>query len=265
MAQRPPLPGHNPKQGPKQARAALMRELLVPSLLALAGLLVLLGLGTWQMQRLAFKQDLSHRIKARLDAPPVPLQTALALYRRNPEEAEYLRLKLKGRFLNSGEIHLYGLRAKKPGWLIITPFRTEEGPLVFVNRGFVPRHLKEREKRKDGLVEGLTEVTGLLRAPTAGKGAFAPANRPRQNRWFSVDLPAMAAQVPGLAPDKADLVPFIVDAEAQPGQKSWPRGGATRIKFENRHLEYALTWYGLAAALLGVYIFFVISRTRRAH
>lgn len=234
-----------------------MRALLVPSLFALAGIAVLLWLGVWQMQRLAWKQGLTEQIRARLVAPPIDLASAHALFSRDPDAAEYTRVALKGHFLNAKEIHLYGLREKRAGWLILTPFSSEDGTTVLVNRGFVPRELKQPSSRKAGLIEGSTEVRGLLRRPQQQPN-FAPANKPGQNRWFWQDLPAMTAKA------ELSLAPFIIDAEASPARQSWPKGGATRVKFENRHLEYALTWFGLAATLAVVYAFFAWTRIRQS-
>ncbi len=180
-----------PAEQPGKTRSLALRTLLLPSLLALAGLVVLLALGTWQMQRLAYKEALSAQIKARLTAPAISLAEAARLFAQDPEAAEYTRVKLRGRFDNAREIHLYGLRDKQAGWLILTPFLSDDGNRVLVNRGFVPRHLKDQATRRDGLISGPTEVYGLLRRPAAQKTAFGPANNPAQNRWFRLDLPAM--------------------------------------------------------------------------
>jgi surfeit locus 1 family protein len=59
-------------------------------------------------------------------------------------------------------------------------------------------------------------------------------------------------------------VPFIVDAELDPGLPGgFPKGGVTRLELPNRHLEYALTWYGLAAALVAVFAAFAVTRWRQ--
>ena len=93
-------------------------------------------------------------------------------------------------------------------------------------------------------------VTGLLRLPHGRPGWFVPDNRPDLNYWFWVDLPAMAA-----ATSLSDVVPFYIDADATPNPGGWPKGGVTQIDLPNDHLQYAITWFALAAAAVVVYSF----------
>ena len=102
------------------------------------------------------------------------------------------------------------------------------------------------------------ELVGLARASESGAW-FTPGNAPAANRWFWRDVPGLAASLP---PDlAAKTAPFLVEAEAAPVPGGWPRGGVTRLAIPNRHLEYALTWFGLAVVLLAV--FFAYARRRR--
>jgi len=101
----------------------------------------------------------------------------------------------------------------------------------------------------------------LARKPEMA-GAFTPPNDAAKNVWYWRDLPAMAAAA--LGSNDARLVPFVIDAELEPRNLGgWPRGGVTRLELPNRHLEYALTWYGLAAALVGVFAAFAVTRWRQ--
>jgi surfeit locus 1 family protein len=95
-------------------------------------------------------------------------------------------------------------------------------------------------------------MQGLLRLPPAGRpNWFLPDNRPDLNYWFWVDLPAMSAA------DKLDRVaPFYIDAEATPNPGGWPKGGVTRLTLPNNHLQYAITWFSLAVALIVIYVLF---------
>ncbi len=102
------------------------------------------------------------------------------------------------------------------------------------------------------------EVVGLIRAPGRA-GLFTPANDIARNLWYWRDLAGMSQSV--LGAQAPSIVPFFVDAEVAAGS-DWPRGGVTRLTLPNRHLEYALTWFGLAAALIAVYFAFVLSRRR---
>lgn len=243
--------------------------LIWPTLLTITGLVVLIGLGTWQMQRLSWKGGLVAQIEARTKAPPISLDAALGIYTGSFAEGiaaalEYTRVALKGRFLHDREQYLYAPHLKLgPGFHVLTPLEVS-GPvarIVFVNRGFVPEAMKPRASRPQGLVAGETALTGLVRLP-AEPGAFTPANDPARNLWYWRELPALiAAAVPGR---EVEVVPFTIDAEADRANSGvWPRGGTTELKLPNRHLEYALTWYGLAGTLLAVYLAYVRSRRAR--
>ena len=243
--------------------------LLWPTLLTVIGLAILLGLGTWQMQRLDWKNGLVERIEARTKAPAVSLDAALGIYTGSFAEGvaaalEYTRVELEGRFLHDREQYLYAPHPKLgPGYHVLTPLEVT-GPIsriVLVNRGYVPQAMKERARRPQGIVAGETKLAGFVRLPAA-PNAFTPPNDPVRNLWYWRDLPALlAAAVPGR---EREAVPFTIDAQADAANAgTWPRGGTTELKLPNRHLEYALTWYGLAVTLLAVYLAYVRSRRAR--
>ncbi len=228
-----------------------------PTLSAALGLAVLVGLGTWQVQRLHWKEGLIARIEARAKAKPVSLDQALARWRETGE-VEYLRARLTGRFLHEDELHLYGLVNGEPGWRIVTPLVTPEGAIVLVDRGFVPNPLKAPSARRQGQIQGPVEVVGLARAPET-QGLFTPDNDTVANAWYWRDLVAMGRVV--LTPEQqAKLAPFFVEAEPMAVPGGWPRGGVTRLELPNRHLEYAITWYGLAVVLVVIYVLFMRGR-----
>jgi surfeit locus 1 family protein len=226
------------------------RSILKLTLFAIAGLAMLVALGSWQLQRLAWKEGLIARVEARAHSDPVGLAEALRR-EKTDGDIEYLRVRMQGHFLNDKERHLYTVLEGRPGWRVITPLETGEGAIVMVDRGFVPEGLKDASKRSQGLIEGETTVTGLARAPGEAN-PFTPESDWDRNRWFWRDLHGMADSI--LVGDRRErLVPFFVEAEASPVPGGWPRGGVTRIDFPNRHLEYAVTWFGLALALFVVY------------
>lgn len=235
-----------------------LRSLLWPTLAAGSALIVLLGLGTWQLQRLAWKQDLTARIEARAHAEPVGLQKAIAQW-RDAGEVEYLRVRMNGAFLNAREAHLFTVQNSQTGWRIISPFSSGDH-IVLVDRGFVPDALKAPESRSAGRGAGIGTITGLARVP--GKQAFfVPDNDAARNSWFWRDVEALSAFLLD-AGDRARVLPFIIEADDTPVAGGWPRGGVTRLTLSNKHLEYALTWYGLAATLVFVYGFFIFGRLR---
>ena len=258
-------------------------RLLWPTLMTLVAMSILLGLGTWQLQRKAWKEGLLARLVARTTAPAVDLATAKAEFART-RDVEYLRVRLRGSFDHAAERYLYNADAVMgPGWHVYAPLRlatdagaatgaggeavgantgganTGSSAAIVVNRGFVPEELRAPGKRPAGLATGATEVVGLLRS-SEEPGTFTPRNDAARNQWFWRDVPALRAGM-GLAPDPA--FPFAVDAQAEPANAGgWPKGGTTIVNLPNRHLEYALTWYGLAAALAVIYATFAAGRLR---
>jgi surfeit locus 1 family protein len=233
--------------------------LLKLTLLTAAGVAMLIGLGTWQVQRLAWKQGLIARVEQRAHGEPVSLSEA---WRRWSEDhdIEYLRVRVSGAFDHTRERHLYTVYEGRPGWHVVTPLTTVDGFVLMVDRGFVPEKFKAAETRPAGQVSGDVTITGLARAP-GRPNAFTPDSDLERNRWYWRDLDGMAASVL-TASERDRLAPFFVEADDTPNPGGWPKGGVTRISFPNRHLEYALTWYGLAVALLAVYAV-VVLRWRR--
>ena len=123
---------------------------------------------------------------------------------------------------------------------------------MIVNRGFVPEALKAQDKRKAGLIEGPVTVQGLMRVAERS-GLFTPQDDLQKNIRFIRDPAVIAASL------KLERVaPFIIDADATPVPGRWPEGGHTVVSVPNNHLEYALTWFGLALVLIGVFTAFVL-------
>lgn len=238
-------------------------RLVWPTVATLAALAILLGLGTWQMQRKAWKEGLLDAIAQRVTADPVPLDTAARRWTAG-EDLEYLRVTARGRFHHAKERLLYAPGKDGPGFHVFTPLETAAGRYLFVNRGFVPEPLKDPSARAAGQPPGEIEVTGLLRRP-ADQGWFTPANEPARNLWFWRDLDGMAASA--LGRDASKTLPFFLDEQPRDqgsAAATWPRPGVTRLDLPNRHLEYALTWYGLAGALIAVYLAYARGRLHRS-
>lgn len=232
-------------------------KLLVPALMVAVALPFLIGLGIWQMQRMAWKEGVIADITARTTAEPIALNDVLASAKL-ASTLEYIRVRFTGRFLHDKERYFYAPDpALGPGFNVYTPLELSgQTGVVFVNRGYVPERLKDPAARAEGQVPRDVEIVGLLRAP-GGKGSFTPDNDPAGNLWFWRDLPALALSAFG-EPGRA-VVPFVVDAEgAAPGGA--PKGGATLVNLPNRHFEYALTWFGLAATLAAIFVAYVASR-----
>jgi surfeit locus 1 family protein len=232
------------------------RGLLWPAVATLVGCVFLIFLGAWQLQRLAWKEGLIAEIAARAKAAVQPLPPLSQWAQLRPEDYEYRHVELDGVFENDKEALVFrpaGGPAREPGYLVLTPLKLDSGAFVIVNRGFVPIDLKDPAAR--GEIEGRTHVTGLMRQPES-RNFFTPADDPETGQYFTRD-PALIAHHFGLAP----AAPFSVDADLGPAPGGWPRGGASELTFPNNHLAYALTWFGLAVALAGVFIAFARRRS----
>ncbi|QLF71278.1 SURF1 family protein [Peteryoungia desertarenae] len=205
-------------------------------------ILLLLGLGVWQLQRLAWKTALIERVEAGLAAVPVNAPGPQDWERLSFDTAEYRRITVSGRYLPTGDFLVKAVTARGPGFWVLSPFETDDGWRLFINRGFVPDDRQAPEDRPIPLDR--QEVTGLLRLTQPG-GAFLRDNDPQANRWFSRDTAAMAG-----AADIAPVAPYFIDVEAEPGRQAGetlPVPGLTIVAFSNRHLGYAFTWFALAA------------------
>jgi surfeit locus 1 family protein len=234
-------------------------ELVWPTLAAVAGLAITIGLGNWQLERKRWKEGLLAKIAARVDAPPVPIASVMQTM-SDGGDIEYMHVVATGRFAHAKERYFYAPAPSGLAWHIYTPLQIAADRIVWVNRGAVPDASKSPVKRDAGQVVGQTEVRGIVRL-AAGKTLFAPHNDAANNLWYWPDLASMTASAFPQGSIKA--LPLFVEADAQPlPPGGLPKGGVTRIDLPNRHLSYALTWFGIALALLGVYLAFAISRLR---
>jgi surfeit locus 1 family protein len=224
-----------------------------PWLVALAGgfaFITLLALGTWQVQRLHWKENLIATIEARRSAAPLTLAEIEARY-QSTGDVDYTPVAATGTFRHGGERHFLATWKGQSGFFVYTPLELADGRFVFVNRGFVPYALKDPAKRPQGQVEGEVAVTGLARNALPQKpSSLVPDNDPAKNVFYWKDRDAMARSA-GLRA-AAEIVPVFIDAGAAPNPGGFPIGGVTLIGLPNSHLQYAVTWYGLAAALVGV-------------
>ena len=241
------------------------RSLVVPTLFVAIAFAILVSLGLWQLQRLKWKEALIAQVSQLVDseavkAPPPSTWPGLDL-----ESLEYQPVTATGRYMHEHEAHVFTTLSSPRGphggmgYFILTPLVTRDGWLVFVNRGFVPSELKRQATRATGQIETEVTATGLLRAPWHGSW-LSPDDDLEGNVWFTRD-PARFAEWQGLS--NTDLAPYLIDAHFVPGLPGGlPQGGETYLSFPNNHLGYAVTWFGLAAALVVVFFLFVRNRLR---
>lgn len=216
-----------------------------------AALVILLSLGTWQVGRLHWKEALLADIQSRSSAPAVDVAEIERLLKAG-EAIDYRHATASGRYLNDKERHFLATFEGQSGFYLYTPLELADGHYLFVNRGFVPYDRKDMATRPESLVEGPQTVAGLARAELTEKpSSLVPDNNEGTNIFYWKDLSRMAASV-GLPADR--VLPFFLDADATPVAGGLPKGGVTQITLPNNHLQYAITWYGLALALVAVTI-----------
>jgi len=220
----------------------------IGALLLFLGLAVLAfamfcALGVWQVQRLHWKLDLIATVDARLAAAPVAAPAPQDWPALTQKADEYRRVAVTGTYMTGKDTLVKAVTELGSGFWVMTPLHSAEGWTLLVNRGFVPDDRREASDRD--LPGGTVTVTGLLRM-TQPKGAFLHANRPQDDRWYSRDTAAIAAH-DGIG----DVAPYFIDAAAGPDRQRLPVGGLTVVQFRNAHLQYALTWFGMALLLAG--------------
>ena len=230
------------------------RPRLWPSVAALSVVGLLIGLGTWQMQRMVWKEALIAELATRDSQPPVFLPQVIT----DPKALEFTPVRLSGLFLHDRELFLNArVYNGEVGFHIITPFVLADGRTVLVNRGWVPSTRRAPETRAAGQIAGIVTVEGRLRTGGwKGYDMFRPANSPEKNDWLWMDLPAMAARA-GI--DNA-LPSIYIAAGVAENPGGLPIGGAARVNVRNNHFGYAMTWFALAVALLVIY---VVHQSRR--
>ena len=222
---------------------------------------VFVALGTWQVQRLGWKQDLIARVDKRLAAPAVTAPGASRWESITKAEDEYRRVLVRGAFDHSREVLVGASTELGTGYWVITPLRSTDGNWVLVNRGLVPPEFKARVSRTATEAQGEVEVQGLLRL-TEPVGQLLRKNDPAQGRWYSRDVQAIGRTLKLEGP----LAPYFIDeADTRPDPKAetWPRGGLTVVRFPNSHLSYALTWYVMAAMTAGMAFYLWREQRRR--
>lgn len=215
----------------------------------------LCGLGAWQLERLQWKLALIARVNSHIAAAPLALDRILAL---GEDAAQYRRVRLTGRFDHAREAYVFTTDQGAAVYHVLTPFHTNDGRVLMVDRGEVPKELLDPASRAAGNGNGETQVTGVWRVPDP-PGAFTPPADAGKRIWFARDLAAIAS-----ADHLRLAAPVVIEADAAPNPGGWPRGGQTVISFRNQHLSYAVTWFGLALVLLGVWFAYHISKGRIA-
>jgi surfeit locus 1 family protein len=219
---------------------------------AVPALMILLGLGFWQVERLEWKQAIIDERAARLAAPPVAIA---AVPETSWQNIEHRRVTVRGRFIHDREILLLNrVRHGQTGFDVITPMILESGDSVLINRGWAPKAWKKGDlarRRPDGVIER----TGVLRAGGKQGNPWIPDNEPGRDQWFYIDTVQMAAKA-----GVNDARPYVIKLTPSLDLVGYPKGPHASFKIRNKHLEYAITWFGLAATLMIIFVAYHIRR-----
>jgi surfeit locus 1 family protein len=212
--------------------------------IALIMMAITIGLGTWQVHRLAWKTDLLAKIAARMNGPAVPLPADIS----DAPDWAFRHVHLAGHFDSGKALWLYGRTYDgKAGIHLLVPLIRAEGDAVLIDRGFVPfEHGSQLAQYRPA--DGDVEIDGVARQPEPG-GLFVPANKPDKNVWYSVDVAAMG-QAAG-----QKLAPLYIAAKPD-GSPGWPAatGGTEGTGIRNEHLQYAIFWYSMTLVLAVIYV-----------
>ena len=218
------------------------RRLLLPTLALLPVLAIMVGLGTWQVQRLRWKTDLLATIAASEAGPPIPLT-------EHPQD--YTKVFTEGRFRHDQAVTLgVEVRGATLGTHLLVPLEREGAAPLLVDRGWLPL-----ERGEITQPAGVQRIEGYVR-PGESAGMFSATDDPATRRFYSLDPAAIGAAIgpPGLAP-------FALVAMG-PAGTTLPQPAQTLPRPTNSHLGYAITWYGLALSALGVFIAFARARLK---
>jgi surfeit locus 1 family protein len=220
----------------------MTRRMIVPLLFGIFGVTVLVWLGVWQVHRLTWKTAILAEIDARLAAAPVAVPAA-----PDPARDKYLRVEARGA-IEPGELDVYtSVPDRGVGYRVIVPFVLDDGRRILLDRGFVPIGEKDAPRHLGALA-----VAGTLAWPDETDGFTSAPDRVK-NIWFARDVPLMAEAL-GTLP-----VMLVTATSDDPGG---PLPLPQTVNIPNNHLQYAITWFGLAVvwAMMTGYLLYRIKR-----
>jgi cytochrome oxidase assembly protein ShyY1 len=233
------------------------RGLFVPAAVTLAALAVLLGLGTWQLERKAWKEDLIAKLELRLNEAPVALPPPGQWGAMTPDSWEFTRVRVRVQFLKQSDALVYtsgsAIRddVKTAGYFVFSPALGPDGKQLVVNRGYVPA-------RAYPAAGGVIEIVGAVRFPEQPSW-FVNAHDAAGDIW-TVRAPDLMAKVKGWG----QVAPFYIEQESPVPAGGLPHPAPLKIMLRNEHLQYAITWFGLAAVLIVMLALWAIRRRRVA-
>ncbi len=237
--------------------------IVTATIFTVAALAILIGLGVWQLERRVWKEGLIASLTERLAQAPQDLPPREEWPRLTAGKDEFRRVAFPAEFIPGEEALVYAAGSalrrdvKGPGYWVFAPARLTGGSIVVVNRGFLSLDRKDPATRAQSTPQGIIDLVGVMRWPEE-RGLFTPADDLKENVWYLRDPKAMAQ-----AKKWNVAAPFYIDLESPSPPDGLPSLGKLEVRLPNNHLQYAITWFGLALGLSGVYLVWVIGRLRR--
>jgi len=232
------------------------RPQLIPSIFFVTVLAILLALGTWQVKRMNWKNTLVETIGSRIGLAPAALPPLDTWKQLDLDKLIYRPVKARGKFDSKDEVHIFAQVSpgkgaySGTGFWVIAPFYLDSGGVVLVNRGFVPEKFKQRSTRVFRQVEGEQTIVGIIKA-NQGTNFFTPETDFKRNIWFTRDVKAISDHL-----ELKNAAPFLIALTNGAQENPIPQPREINVVLSNNHLGYAMTWYGLALTLIGVFVVF---------
>jgi len=229
---------------------------LVPSIFFVIALAILVALGTWQVKRFSWKTNLVETINSSIDLPPQPLPPIDTWKQLDLDNINYRVVKASGRFNYKDEVHIFTQTPagkatySGAGYWVIVPFALDGGGAVLVNRGFIPEKYKQQRSRLKSQVEGKQTITGFIKTDQ-GANYFTPETDFKNNIWYTRNIKAISEHL-----ELENAAPFLIAQSGEFSKDRLPQPRQLNVNLVNRHLGYAITWYGLALTLIGVFVVF---------
>lgn len=229
------------------------------SLCTFGAFLVLCGLSYWQVQRLHWKQNLIQEIETALAAPPLFITRALQLQ----QLPEFRRVTVQGVLLHAESLHLQARYYKgNLGFNLITPLQFEDGAVIFINRGWIPKDYKTNPKIKISEPKGFIRITGILRGDEHPR-SYLPQNDPGKGLWLWQDAAGWKNLLQRKMPNTAIIPTTIQQTRAIRKDDGFPIPQEAQFQLRNDHLQYALTWGSFAIILLVIYYLFTSPQKKK--
>jgi cytochrome oxidase assembly protein ShyY1 len=234
---------------------------VIPTLFTGVAIITFVALGTWQVERKHWKEALIESVTRRLGAPPIALPPSHSWATLDPADHEFQRVMFSAAFVPNEEALVYAgtpnpqADLSGPGYWVFAPARLVSGDLIVIDRGFVAEG--KAPMRDKGEPAGMQKVIGIMRWPQP-RGYFTPADNPARNLWFVRDHLAIAA-----AKSWGSVAPFFIELQSPVPAAGQPRPALTQVNLRNEHLQYAITWYGLALAVTAMFLFWMRTGDRR--